>query len=389
MLNLTKFTGINNVLPEERLGPDALTVAQDVDVGLTGELRRRGGYSVAAEGCHKNLFEASDYLLATRMGGELVAISGLQTTSLHPALGLARVWYCQLPDGRVAFSNGSINGITDGVGLTSWGVPLPDDLGAVTPTGGALPPGEYRYALTHTRLSDGLEGGAVFSPPFQVVDGGVLLLGLPERQGHAINVYLTTAGGDEFYFAGTTAGGAFSYLGDAQVLVVPCPTAFLHPPPVGTVAAVWRGRVLLACASTLYASQYGQWELFDLARDFKQFGAPITLIQPVDDGVYVGTEQELVFLAGTEFDSLRYVPLLPEPVVLGSGVAVRGDLVALGEGQGNGAAMLCIVGGCVLAGFNSGSVNRLTYQRYRTAAREVAATFREVGGVPQYIAIPQ
>ena len=119
-----------------------------------------------------------------------------------------------------------------------------------------------------------------------------------------------------------------------------------------------------------------------------QFGAAITLIQPVDDGIYVGTEQGLVFLAGTEFDSLQYVPLLPEPVVLGSGVAVRGDMVALGEGRGNGAAMLCIVGGCVIAGFNSGSVNRLTHQRYRTAAREVAATFREVDGMPQYIAIP-
>ena len=65
------------------------------------------------------------------------------------------------------------------------------------------------------------------------------------------------------------------------------------------------------------------------------------------------------------------------------------DLVALGEGRGNGSAMLCIVGGYVLAGFNSGSVNRLTHQRYRTAAREVAATFREEGGMPQYIAIPQ
>ena len=149
------------------------------------------------------------------------------------------------------------------------------------------------------------------------------------------------------------------------------------------------GRVLVAVGNVLYASLHAEWELFDLQRDFKQFGAAITLIQPVDDGVYVGTEQGLVFLAGTEFDSLQYVPLLPEPVVLGSGVAVRGDLVALGEGRGNGAAMLCIVGGCVLAGFNSGSVNRLTHQRYRTAAREVAATFREVGGMPQYIAIPQ
>ena len=393
MLKLKDWRGINNVSEPECMETQELVTALDVDVGVDLEIRRRGGFSQLSEVCHKNVHEAMGYALATRMGGELVAwaegASPDTATSLHPSLGVARVWYCNLPDGRTAFTNGLIHGITDGRSASGWGVPVPQELGGTTQVAGQLPRGEYRYALTYTRLADGLEGGAVYSAPLTLEDGGLLLLGLPELDGHQINVYLTPPNSDHAYHAGVASGDSWSYLGEVDALTLPCRTAFLQPAPVGTVLAFWRGRVLVAVGNVLYASLHAEWELFDLQRDFKQFGAAITLIQPVDDGIYVGTERGLVFLAGTEFDSLQYVPLVPEPVVLGSGVAVRGDLVALGEGRGNGSAMLCIVGGYVLAGFNSGSVNRLTHQRYRTAAREVAATFREVGGVPQYIAIPQ
>lgn len=393
MLKLKDWRGINNVSVPECMETQELVTALDVDVGVDLEIRRRGGFSQLSEVCHKNVHEGQGYALATRLGGELVAwVKGASpdtATSLHPSLGVARVWYCNLPDGRTAFSNGLIHGITDGQRALEWGVPVPQLLGASTQVAGKLPRGEYRYALTYTRLADGLEGGAVYSAPLTLEEGGLLLMGLPELDGHQINVYLTPPNSDHAYHAGVARGDSWSYLGEVDALTLPCRTAFLQPAPVGTVMAFWRGRLLVAVGNVLYASLHAEWELFDLQRDFKQFGAAITLIQPVDDGVYVGTEQGLVFLAGTEFDSLQYVPLLPEPVVLGSGVAVRGDMVALGDGRGNGAAMLCIVGGYVLAGFNSGSVNRLTHQRYHTAAREVAATFREVGGMPQYIAIPQ
>ncbi len=393
MLKLKDWRGINNVSEPECMKNQELAVALDVDVGLDREIRRRGGFTQLSEACHKNVHEGQGYALATRLGGELVAwpdgAPPEAATSLHPSLGIARVWYCNLPDGRTAFTNGLINGITDGQRASDWGVPVPQELGGSTQVAGKLPQGEYRYALTYTRLADGLEGGAVYSTPLVLDEGGLLLMGLPVLEGYQINVYLTPPNSDHAYHAGVARGDSWSYMGEVDALTLPCRTAFLQPAPVGTVLAFWRGRVLVAVGNVLYASLHAEWELFDLQRDYKQFGAAITLIQPVDDGIYVGTERGLVFLAGTEFDSLQYVPLLPEPVVLGSGVAVRGDLVALGDGRGDGAAMLCIVGGGVLAGFNSGAVNRLTHQRYRTAAREVAATFREVGGMPQYIAIPQ
>ena len=40
MLTFDNFTGINNVLPTERLKPTELTTALNVDIGLTGEINR-------------------------------------------------------------------------------------------------------------------------------------------------------------------------------------------------------------------------------------------------------------------------------------------------------------------------------------------------------------
>lgn len=390
MLTFEKFSGINNVLQPHRLGTDALTVATNVDVGLTGDLTRRAGYTELLPTCHKNLHQADGFVLATVDGGDLISMdaSGGLRTTLYPSLGPDRVWYCDLPDGRTTFSNGLINGITGGQTATTWGVPVPESLGTLTPVAGELFPGDYQYQLTYVRLSDGLEGGPLYSNPWSVPDGGILLMGLPELEGHKINVYLTSANGENAYLAGSTFSGSFSYLGKNDALVLPCRTGNLRPAPAGTATAFWRGRVLVAVGPVLYASKTNGWESFDFRRDFKQFAAPITLVQPVDGGVFVGTEGELAFLGGTEFDKLSYVQVLDGPTVLGSGVAVRGELVKRGQGVGQGAAMICIAGRGLVAGFSDGGIVRMTEGRYATDVAEVAATFRMVNGAPQYLAVP-
>ena len=207
--------------------------------------------------------------------------------------------------------------------------------------------------------------------------------------GHRINVYLTGANGDKAFYAGTTLTGSFSYLGKNDALTLPCHTEHLSPAPKGTICATWRGRALLAEGNVLHASRPHQPELFDLKRDFKQFTAPITMVQPVDDGIWVGTTKELAFLAGAQFDALQFTPRDVGPVVLGSGVSAPGEYVAQGQGTGQGAAMLCIAGGRIVSGFNGGLLINVTRERYQTDADEVCATFRITGGIPQYVAIPR
>lgn len=383
MLTFDKFTGINNVLPTERLKPTELVTAMNVNFGLDGEASRREGYSVVDPTCHKNLHQGEGFMLAT-CNGDLKAVGG---ATLYPSLGVTRVWYCNLPDGRTTFSNGLINGITDGTTTTGWGIPVPTSIGTVTPISGDLYPGDYQYQLTYVRLSDGLEGGPAYSNPIALPDGGFYVSGLPTRAGYKINVYLTSHDSDNGYLAGSTTGTTFSYIGANDHLTLPCRTEFIEPAPAGTVTAFWRGRVLVADGQTLWASKPHLWEYFDKRRDFKQFPAQITMIQPVDDGVYIGTTEMLYFLSGTEFDKLQQVQVLRGTVVLGSGVVVPGKKIKVGDGVGSGSAMICIADKQLVAGFSGGQVARLTEGRYQTDVTEVWATFREVAGVPQYVAV--
>ena len=394
MLTFKSFTGINNVVPSARLVHDRdtrtaeLASAVNVDIGLTGEVRRRSGFSELLGTCHKNLHQAAGFILATVDGGDLISMDadGENRVTLYPSLGVSRVWYCNLPDGRTAFSNGLIRGITDGSTVTTFGVPIPSSIGALTPVSGDLFPGDYRYQLTYVRLADGLEGGPAYSEPVAVPDGGIVLTGLPELAGHKINVYLTSHNGEHAFLAGSTTNGAFSFTGKNDKLILPCRTDFMYPAPSGSIMAFYGARVLIAVGPVLYASRPNGWELFDIRRDFKQFTDDITLIQPVDDGIYVGTTTELAFLAGSEFDKLTYRQVLSGCVALGSGVQVRGELVQSGQGS----AMICIADGVICAGFNGGNLARLTEGRYQTDATEVAATFRMLPGrIPQYMAIPQ
>lgn len=103
MLTFSGFSGINNQVPEHRLGKTDLLQAVNVDIGNTGEVMRRAGYTLQAQGCYSHLHQASGYLLAV-CDGQLVALhdSGARLV-IHPALGAARVWYCDLPDGRCTY----------------------------------------------------------------------------------------------------------------------------------------------------------------------------------------------------------------------------------------------------------------------------------------------
>lgn len=386
MLTFKNFSGINNVLHTSRLGESDLAVALNVDFGLTGEASRRSGYMRIDADAHTNLFQTAGFSLATiGINGDLTSLDS--GAVLYPSLGHNRIWYVALPDGRVAFSNELIAGVSNGAQTTKLGVPIPTSVGALTEIAGDLYPGEYQWQITYSRQADGKEGGPAYSQPEKVSTGGIFLSGLPVAPGYRINVYLTSHNGGPAFYAGSTENGLFSFIGNNSALVQPCRTDFMEPAPAGRCLTSWRGRVLVAKGSVLYASRPNGWEDFDIRRDFKQFEAAITAVVPVDDGLYVGTETELAFLSGSTWDTLSYRRVLDGRVVLGSGLPVSGDLIKQGDGVGSGNAMMCIAGGGLVAGFNGGGVIRMTEGRYHTDAVEVFSAFRVVNGVPQYVGV--
>jgi len=383
MLTFKTFAGINNVQPAHRLTSKELTAATNADISANGALSRRAGYSEVLDTCHKNLWQAQGFMLATVDGNDLVAIApNGDRTTVQAALGPARVWYVNLPDGRTAFSNGAISGLTSGGAALAWGVSPPASVGAATETAGSMLAGEHQYALTFIRLADGLESAPTYAPPEQL-EGGFMLTGLPTLSGHKLAVYL------DGLLIGTTLTAVFTFTGAAASFAQPLRTEFGDPPPAGRCLAFWRGRALVAEGSVLYASRPHSWAHFDLRRDFKQFSGDVTSVVPVEDGLFVGTTTELAFLRGTEFDKLSYTVAIPGPVVLGSGVSIPNGFTPPSDSgaPGNGAAF--IADQTLVMGFANGSVTRMGESRYRTDVAEVAAVFRFAAGVPQYIAIPQ
>jgi len=251
---------------------------------------------------------------------------------------------------------------------------------------GGLSAGNYRYQLTNVRISDGAESGPAYSGPVAIT-GGLSLTGLAVVPGYKTGVYLSGQHGVGGYYAGSTLTSSFTFTGNNSQLVMPCRTELMLPPPAGSVTAFWRGRVLVAVGSVLIASEHHAVELFDHAKNFIQCTGTITLVEPVDGGIFIGTTDELAFYEGAELTGLRYRQVVKGGVVLGSGVQVRGELLKRGDGVSGGTAMVCIADKVIVAGFSDGGVTRLTEGEYRTAVSEVSATFRIVNGMPQYLAV--
>lgn len=385
LLKFEKFAGINHLADASELTPADLQTACNVDVTNSGRIKRRQGFAVRDACCHANLFEAPGYLLATDASHALVAIwPDGQRVQVHPSMGVGRIWYVRLPDGRVAFSNGLQCGITDGRTGSEWGARKPESVGVAVAAQGSLAPGKYRWAVTHVRRADGLESGGVTSDVQEVAHGGLALMGLPEREGFDTQVYLTQPGGEQFFLVGCAVGGQLRItthdgLGQARTLD-------LDAPPAGILLAEWNGRALVAVGSMLLASLPTMPEQFDLTRDFREFGADISLVQPVGDGIFVGTSEALHFLAGETWDTLRMQTPMAGAVTLGSGVAVDGRHIRVGDGNASGECMVCIADGLVVAGLSSGQVVPLSQDRYRAEAQEVSAAFRLQGRMPQYMA---
>lgn len=376
-MKVREFKGINNVADETRLAPGELTAATNIDIGSRANILSRRGRTSLRAGLAGSVFESSFGVFAL-VDSDLLLLGtdGTPLRTVYPSLGYTRVWYAVLPDGRVAFSNGLIQGLASLTTTSDWGVPTPVDAGTGID-------GNTLYQITYVRTSDGLEGPPAYGT---LIDTTEMIIGLPMRDGYTINVYFAPYGSDMF-LAGSTATDAYLHGGTA--LSTQFIGSGLAQPPVGIMPTVWASRVLIADGAVMWATRPFQPELCDLTQDFVQMPAPITMMYGNSDGVFVGTTEGMYFLAGTALSDLKAQSIAAGAVALGSGVEV--DLSYLNEKvrprdilQG----ALCLLDGAVHLAHGNGQINGLTSNVYRASATEVYATTRMRDGVMQYIAAP-
>lgn len=361
---IKKFFGIRNLSPEKWMEPGELAEAFDVVCTQDGKLRSACGTAVLRPSTATDLFVVGDKTFAVLSNGDFVQIGGTDATLAAGIFGNT-IRHVVLPTGHVVVSDGVKTVYYDGNVVLPLAVdPLPDP-GSATPIAGSLTPGTYRYAITRVRIHDGVESPPVISEPLELNTGGVVISALPYDEEHRYRLYITQPNGSEFFLAAETAATAISYAQNSINLSRPCQTLFLSKLPASLVMATWRGRLLAAEGSVLWASQTFSPHYMDPRRDFIQLTEPITLIAPVTRGVYVGTESALYFLSGESWAELTLSKVLNGKVWPDSAVTTTASHTRLGKNNGmSGLAVILRCGNNLVHAFEGGIVDIPTLGTY-------------------------
>lgn len=215
--------------------------------------------------------------------------------------------------------------------------------------------------------------------------------------------------GDTVYFSSRSASGKivgtqvlpWGSRNDQGIFVSPVmtPDEFLgpvggrlfHSPPLATEIEFYKGRIYLGAGNILWATELYLYDYVDLTRNFVQFKAPITGIGATTDGIYVGTEQQLVFLEGTMSEGFKITEIASSPVLRGSMITLPNSKVhpqAMDQPVADGDALLIMTQVGVCAATPGGSIYNLTQDRVVfPKAAQAATMFREDQGINSYVAV--
>lgn len=289
MENFSK--GINNVARPNRLPEGAVRDMLNLVPSADGALVLRPHA--------KQVLACSDCRMVHAVGGRLVVVDAGQVLSfagggtpavighvdpLSPVAGV-------LHNNQLYFSTAGRSLRTDGYTVRGWALPAP--LFSVETIEGGGMAGRYRVAVTAT--VDGVESGSA-SQHIDVPAGrGVRVTSADPR---ALRVYISAADSATPYYQGPLVGGAQAYT-----------AAYHHQEPLATDGLVamphceayrsYRGVIVGRAGRYLFFTEPLYPHLTDSVRGFLQYPADISVIAPVDGGLYVVADKTY-FVQGVE-----------------------------------------------------------------------------------------
>lgn len=388
VVRIADFKGLRNTVGPESFEDGDLALAQNVDVTDAGRVRRRKGYAAALfAGAYDSLYAAGDVMVA-RAGTNLqrLLLDGTQAT-LRAGLTGPRLSYDNMGQ-RIYYSDGLVTGCIDGGVPRTWGLDSPSSQPVATLIGGDLTVGRYEYAVTYMR-QDGQESGTGVSGVLELTDrGGISFAAIPVSADPTVTakrLYVSPANGDKMYHVMTLAAAAGTATYQHNVTGgAPLTTQFLQPPIAGQIVLVHHGRAFVARGKRAHYTDPYKPELMDI-RKTVQMASYVTLMGEVDDGVYIGTADEVVFLGGDTPEKWEYEPKLLYGAILGAVAPCNAEDI---DPSLDGIALLVSTTQGVCACLNGGKIINLTKSRFQYPATQAgAAIARSHGGMSQYLMV--
>ena len=388
--------GKNTVMKETDLPNGSARELLNVDLSNSGKPSRRRGFTSVYSGAAIHSLYSTKYHTFFCEGSELKQLNrdftaAYVTTGLDPSVALS---YTEV-DGRVYYANGSQKGVITGEAVhAEWGVEAPVGQPILSATAaGGLDAGTYQVAITYVS-SSGEESGTGRAALVELTAaGGILISNIPQSSADSCNIYVSPTNGDVLYLAknvpmGTASTTVQSTINFSKMLE----TQFMEQVPAGHIVRYFKGRMWMAVGDLLIFTIPLRYGLYDPRHTYFRFPDRISIVQPVENGVYVVSGDKTYFLEGTKPQDMSQTVVYHQGGVEGTGMSVppkalmNNDLLPRSaEDSTEDVAYWFANTGAVL-GFPNGTVKAITEDRMTVAEYGIGATLlREEGDTRQLI----
>jgi len=242
-------------------------------------------------------------------------------TGLTPGLHMS---YCD-NDGVIRCSNGVNLWTLTGTVSVLAGINSPTLQPVLSVAGGgSLPAGIYQATISFISPT-GEESGALKPVTVIAPKGSTLstitISGIQQAVGYQTCVYLSPPNGDVLFRIAKTSATSLTVSVAPKTDGVRCRTMLLARIPPGQIVRYSSARLLVAKGKTLFYSELFAPHLYNPAKNYISFAENITMVEPVEGGVYVSADATY-WLAG----DIAQAPLItatPNKAVIGTSADIE------------------------------------------------------------------
>jgi hypothetical protein len=314
--------GVDNISPETNIPNGFLRSAKNVDITKEGNVNRRDGYTKIYSGNNIHSLYENYFVEGSELKEIIDEISPPETIAVGISLNRYLAWETVLSD--YYYSDGNINRI---VGKGPWGIPTPPNNPNLSEVTGVLNAGTYQVTICFQNPVTGELGGALLASKITVNESaGILLNDIPvSPDGYNTIVYVSTQNGKLLYQNTIVPNGLTTFtIINSRESTKTLSTQFMEPLPGGHIIRLFKARLYVARDNVLWFSEAFRYGLHNPDKDFFQFPSRITIVQAVDDGIFVVADKTY-FLPGTEPKNVMQRVVSDDQGIEGTGVTMQGE----------------------------------------------------------------
>ena len=332
VLGIDQLSDETSLIHDSRNHITAVREATNVDLDVDGNVSRRKGYTLKLAGPdYHSLYESSRGWLMACKNHELgVYTPGTNVFAVITNMAENYLTSFTELNGNIYFMNPGHKGMirANEVAARPLGESLPD----VTPGFTAVANGSLsagRYGIGYTVVNNIGEESPL--SPIKVLtlteQGAVQGTLFTVASGYKYRIYMTTTDGEELYQAAEFDADVTSFLISSHEVGRRPLTQYLTYLPFGYTIRAHGSRLYVATTDFVFFSEAFMPHLTNSAHSFLPTTGFTTMLQPVDDGIYIGDQTGVTFYQGD--DPLVFVPkkVSTEVPVFGTSIAVPGSFL--------------------------------------------------------------